>query len=142
MALPRTQHLASVALPAAGAYLAANATTSGGAAAYTPVEVKPHVQRLLFELSYTPASGTGTPKVYVALLTASGSELRSLVGDPPTLEEIVLPVSPSGVGEVWIYPIPYKVDPGVIGVRLVVGESGDTGSPGTVSAEVSFGYGS
>lgn len=137
----RTIHLAAVVLPAAGAYLATTATTGSGAAAYTPFEVKNVVTDILFELTYTPASATGRPKVYVALKTAAGVEMRSLVGSPPAFEEELLPLSPLGSGVAYVYAVPYKVDPGIIGARLVVGEYGDASNPGTVSAYASPGYG-
>ena len=153
MSLQRKQHLATITLPAAGAYLSASATV-GGNSAYTLAEIPDNCPWLLFELEYTPASATGRPKVYVEYSTSGGTALQSIIADGTLsvsgatasreayLEEVLLQVPPTGSGVPYTYGIPYRVDRGAVVARLAVAEAGDTANPGSTQAHVSGGYGS
>jgi hypothetical protein len=129
--IPRFVHLSQV-LPGAGAFTAQ--------AIYT---FPPGTRGLTFWITYTSAGApTGGPAF--RLEGTNGTETaRQLIQDDSSLAvaqpnaevnvemETVLGPIPANATPV-VYKLPYNVDPGETGVRLLAAEDGNTGAPGTI----------
>ncbi len=152
------QHIAPTLLPGSGDFLTlAAVAVAAPAPAYTKqLEVPDGVGSVFFELKYTPASNTGAPKVAIEVTTRGTNAMRLLVIDPTLttlsgppavaqqmayVQELLLP-APGSSPTPYYFPIPYKVDRGIVGVRLLVAEYGDTGNPGEVEVYATLAYGS
>lgn len=128
--IPRFVHLSQV-LPAAGAF------TSQGFYTFPP-----GTRGLTFWITYTRGGAAGAPAF--RLEGTNGTEqARQLIQDDSSLavtqpnatvnvemETLLGPIPADG--SAVVYKLPYTVDPGETGVRLLAAEVGNVGAPGTI----------
>lgn len=132
--VPRFVHLAQV-LPPAGAY------TSQGFYTF-PVATR----GLTFWITYERGGPAGAPAFRLEgtngieearqLIQADGSlAVVQPEGSVNVLQETVLGPIPAD-DEPLVYKLPYNVDPGETGVRLLVAEVGNLAAPGTITVAI------
>ena len=135
-AIEREVHLASQALPAAGAY-----TTQ----VYTALP--PGTTRLAFWTSYTRGAVGGYPGWRVQWGNGTESNSRAMILDEGSLtpalpsataqtyqETLLGPIPQDGTALTYLYE--FDVPPGATEVRLQVAEVGITATPGTAAIAV------
>jgi hypothetical protein len=133
----RTVHLASAALPAAGAFTAqaAFAVSSG-------------VGEIAFWVTYTRGAAGGFPIFHV--LFGNGTE----EGQDITVDATIVPTAPQGRQQFYMqelagpipagagaidYVIPVRIPRGATTVRMLAAEAGVVGTPGTIAIALAGG---
>ncbi len=133
-AITREEHLNQV-LPPAGAY-----TNQAFFEYPSPAGFESGVHGITFWITYTPNGAGGAPAFRLEG-TNDTEEARQLIQDDGSLvvaqpegtvnvlqETVLGPISPITT----VYKLPYNVDPGETGVRLLAAEVGNIAAPGDI----------
>lgn len=138
--IARSVHLASAALPAAGAFTSQTAFT-----------ILDGVRSINFYVTYTQGAGGGYP--LLRFESGNGTETGGLV----VIDGAIAVTDPFGQRTAYIdrlkgpvpadgsaltYMIPWRVSGGETTVRLLMAEGGATGTPGTAAIAITAQYGS